>query len=109
VVSKRHVVEPFELAPDEQSAFWLEALAVARALADLFQPVKMNYEIHGNTIPHLHVHLYPRSVGDPYDTGALRPRDATFTRTDEELARIAEAVRGAAERFVGGRAANRPS
>jgi diadenosine tetraphosphate (Ap4A) HIT family hydrolase len=23
--------------------------------------VKLNYEIHGNTIPHLHMHLYPRS------------------------------------------------
>lgn len=25
------------------------------------EPRKMNYEIHGNTIPHLHLHIFPRS------------------------------------------------
>lgn len=28
--------------------------------------VKINYEIHGNTIPHLHVHPYPRFCDDPF-------------------------------------------
>ncbi|HSP47461.1 MAG TPA: hypothetical protein VLN47_05225, partial [Clostridiaceae bacterium] len=25
-----------------------------------------NSEVHGNTIPHLHVHLYPRFCDDPF-------------------------------------------
>jgi diadenosine tetraphosphate (Ap4A) HIT family hydrolase len=107
VVCKRHVVEPYELPPAEQVGFWRETLTVARVLAGLFEPVKMNYEIHGNTIPHLHVHLYPRFVGDPYDTGALRPRDAAFTRTDAELARMAEALSEAADRYVAGSSSDR--
>jgi diadenosine tetraphosphate (Ap4A) HIT family hydrolase len=93
VVSKRHVVEPFELPSDEQAAFWEEAMAVARGLAALLQPVKMNYEIHGNVIPHLHLHLYPRYPGDAFGTGALRSHDEPFVRSNDELRRIAEAVR----------------
>ncbi|MGB6535125.1 MAG: hypothetical protein WBF58_04100 [Xanthobacteraceae bacterium] len=27
----------------------------------------MNYEIHGNTIPHLHLHIFPRYRGDPFE------------------------------------------
>ena len=29
---------------------------------------KMNYEVHGNTIPHLHMHFFPRYAGDPFET-----------------------------------------
>lgn len=105
VVSKRHVVEPFELPRTERVAFWEETLEVAQVLADLFEPVKLNYEIHGNTIPHLHVHLYPRFVNDPYDTGALRPREASFVRKEKELAALANALRPAAERLFAERPA----
>jgi diadenosine tetraphosphate (Ap4A) HIT family hydrolase len=31
----------------------------------------MNYEIHGNTIPHLHVHLFLRYKGDPFEGGPI--------------------------------------
>jgi diadenosine tetraphosphate (Ap4A) HIT family hydrolase len=95
VVSKRHGIEPYELPPAERAAFWEEAMTVARALASLFDPVKMNYEIHGNVVPHLHLHLYPRYDGDPYRTGALGRREESFTRTEPELAAIGEAIRAA--------------
>jgi diadenosine tetraphosphate (Ap4A) HIT family hydrolase len=85
VVSKRHVVEPFELPPVEGTAFWMEAMLAARVLRDLFRPVKVNYEIHGNTIPHLHLHLFPRFAGDPYMGGPIRPGKASYTRTASDL------------------------
>jgi diadenosine tetraphosphate (Ap4A) HIT family hydrolase len=95
VVSKRHVVEPFELPAGERAAFWEEAMAAAQVVADLYRPVKMNYEVHGNVIPHLHLHLYPRTRDDPYGTGALAPHDAVFTRSDAELERLGAALRAA--------------
>jgi len=58
VISKVHAVEPFDL-PDEGAAFWLEAMAVAQVVNRLYRPVKLNYQIHGNTLPHLHMHLFP--------------------------------------------------
>ena len=92
VVSKRHVVEPFELPTDEAVAFWQDVLRAAKALSDLFRPIKMNYEIHGNTIPHLHLHLYPRMPDDPYVGGPIDPRLASFHRTPGDVRRIAAAL-----------------
>jgi diadenosine tetraphosphate (Ap4A) HIT family hydrolase len=92
VVAKRHVVEPYELAERERAAFWEDCMLAARGLADLFQPVKMNYEIHGNTIPHLHMHLYPRYAGDPYEGGPIS-NQARFTRTVLEVVRIGQAIK----------------
>jgi diadenosine tetraphosphate (Ap4A) HIT family hydrolase len=66
--------------------------AAAAALSELYEPVKMNYEVHGNTIPHLHVHLFPRYAGDPYEHEGLGRLDASFTRTESELERIGRAV-----------------
>jgi diadenosine tetraphosphate (Ap4A) HIT family hydrolase len=95
VVSKQHVVEPFQLPASELTAFWKEAMLVARALCDLFEPTKMNYEIHGNTIPHLHMHLFPRFRGDPYVGGPIDPRVGSFTRSPDDLGRLREALAAA--------------
>jgi diadenosine tetraphosphate (Ap4A) HIT family hydrolase len=38
VVSKRHVVEPFELDEPELSAFWAESMSVAAALNSRSDP-----------------------------------------------------------------------
>jgi len=78
VVAKRHVVEPYELEGEERAAFWEDVLRAAEAVATVARPAKMSYEIHGNTVPHLHVHLLPRGPGDGFGEGAAR-------RTPEEL------------------------
>ena len=31
----------------------------------------MNCEIHGNSLPHLHAHFYPRHPSDPFDGGPI--------------------------------------
>jgi diadenosine tetraphosphate (Ap4A) HIT family hydrolase len=55
----------------------------------------MNYEIHGNTIPHLHMHLYPRYSGDPFEGEPIDPRRVAFERSADELHRLgAEIARG---------------
>ena len=92
VVAKRHVTEPFELGEAERIAFWEESMRTARVLARLFNPRKMNYQIHGNTIPHLHMHLYPRYAGDPYE-GRPISNDTHFQRTPQDLARIGASLR----------------
>jgi diadenosine tetraphosphate (Ap4A) HIT family hydrolase len=61
----RHVVEPSELAPVEAAQFWAEVIVAGRAIEDVFEPVKMNYNVLGNSVPHLHVHLIPRYALDP--------------------------------------------
>jgi len=61
----RHVNEPTELDDAEASGYWAEVLTVARALIDVYKPLKMNYETLGNSLPHLHTHLIPRFTDDP--------------------------------------------
>ncbi len=98
VVSKRHVVEPFQLTPVERLAFWEDTMAAAQALADLLRPVKMNYEVHGNTIPHLHMHIYPRFPGDPFEGRPIDPRNPSFSRSQDDLARMRGVLAEAATR-----------
>jgi diadenosine tetraphosphate (Ap4A) HIT family hydrolase len=88
VVSKRHVVEPYQLDGASRAGFWEEVLGVAEVLARLHHPTKMNYEIHGNTIPHLHVHLLPRSPGDGYGERTFDPAPAEVERLREALAAL---------------------
>lgn len=105
VTSKVHAIEPYELSEDDQVAFWLDAMGAARGLADVVSPVKMNYEVHGNTIPHLHMHLFPRQPGDVY-VGYVIHNRVQFTRSSEELERLAEGIRrrlNARGRLVGNR------
>jgi diadenosine tetraphosphate (Ap4A) HIT family hydrolase len=61
----RHVVEPTELSAEEAGAYWNELLRVGSALEKHFEPVKMNYELLGNSLPHLHTHVMPRYGNDP--------------------------------------------
>ena len=61
----RHVAEPTELGDDEAAGYWLEVLTVARVLMTHYKPLKMNYEVLGNSLLHLHTHLVPRYEVDP--------------------------------------------
>jgi hypothetical protein len=44
-------------------------MKVAAAVASVVSPIKMNYEIHRNTLPHRHPHLCPRHLDDPFVGG----------------------------------------
>ncbi len=57
IVFRRHAVELDDLTDAEAAALVRDVRRVAAALRKVTACVKLNYEIHGNTIPHLHVHL----------------------------------------------------
>lgn len=65
VISRRHATELYHLPDAESTAFFQDMLRVARAIDRAFSPRKMNYELLGNTVAHLHWHLFPRYAGDP--------------------------------------------
>jgi diadenosine tetraphosphate (Ap4A) HIT family hydrolase len=45
---------------------------------------RLTYEIHGNTIPHLHMHLLPRTAGDVY-IGYVIHRRVEFEQSTKDL------------------------
>jgi diadenosine tetraphosphate (Ap4A) HIT family hydrolase len=101
LVSKRHVVEPYQLPAAEQQMWWQDVMVAAEAITELLGSPKMNYEIHGNTIPHLHTHLFPRMMeGDPYMSGPIDPSLVSFTRSQEDLGRLRRAIEAKAERWL---------
>lgn len=71
LVAKKHVIELYELDDVELLGLMKDVSRCARAVKTVTNSVKINYEIHGNTAPHLHVHLYPRYLDDPFPGRAI--------------------------------------
>ena len=65
LVLRRHAAELFELDREERARLIEDVNTVARALAAAFRPVKINYALLGNQLPHIHWHLVPRLSTDP--------------------------------------------
>ncbi len=65
LVSRQHAAELFELDQEERRGYLDEMCLLARAIGDCFRPWKLNYELLGNQVPHLHWHIFPRSREDP--------------------------------------------
>lgn len=65
LVLKRHATELFQLDREERGRLIEEVSAVAQALVTAFGARKVNYELLGNQIPHIHWHLIPRLPDDP--------------------------------------------
>ncbi len=65
LVLKRHATELFDLTREERSGLIEEVTEVARTLTVVFDAVKINYELLGNQLPHIHWHLIPRLADDP--------------------------------------------
>ena len=69
LVFRRHAVELHDLT--EAEAYLRDIQRVSRIVQEITGAVKMNSEVHGNSLPHLHLHLYPRSPSDPFDGGPI--------------------------------------
>ncbi|MDQ1520730.1 MAG: hypothetical protein QOI55_1803 [Actinomycetota bacterium] len=52
---------------------------VAHAIARAFKPRKLNYELLGNGVAHLHWHLFPRYATDAHPNGPVW-EDLNFLR-----------------------------
>jgi diadenosine tetraphosphate (Ap4A) HIT family hydrolase len=90
----RHVAEPTELSAEEATAYWLELVEVGRALEEHFQPVKLNYELLGNSLPHLHTHVMPRYGDDPRPGWPFpHPEEQPQPHEETEFRRDVEALR----------------
>ena len=63
--TKDHVTELFHLSPEVRQGVMEEVSRVAAALFELYRPTKINYELLGNMVPHMHWHLVPRHSDDP--------------------------------------------
>ena len=92
----RHVAEPTELSAEEAGRYWLEVIGVGSAIETVLTPVKMNYEVLGNSLPHLHTHVMPRYSDDPHPGWPFPlPKHRPPPHPEDELRRDADALRSA--------------
>ncbi|MBI2354324.1 MAG: HIT family protein [Deltaproteobacteria bacterium] len=63
--TRQHVTELFHLDRRTRSELMEEVSLVAHALYAVFRPTKINYELLGNMVPHMHWHLVPRFAHEP--------------------------------------------
>ena len=77
---KVHAEELHELEPEYKAKFLFEMSIVAEAVYNIFKPDKMNYELLGNGVAHLHWHLIPRVKSDtPQDSPIWKlPHDELY-------------------------------
>ena len=91
---KRYATELFELAEDEHAEFWREVACVARALNDVYRPVKINYSVLGTLCPHLHCHVALQfSDDDPHKPPDMQEREVLLS--EAEYARLVGQLRAA--------------
>jgi len=83
LVARRHATELSALGADERREYLFEMCLLARAIEESFRPRKMNYELLGNQVPHLHWHLFPRYGHDP---DALNPVWLALDRAERDAA-----------------------
>lgn len=92
--TKTHVTELFHLDQAVRAELIDEVSRVAASLHGAFRPDKINYELLGNMVPHMHWHLVPRFASD-----ALWPRPiwaephAEVSMTPDEYCQRIELIR----------------
>lgn len=64
LIPRTHAVELHDLGEDDAFAFMKDVQTAARVIQEATGAIKLNYEIHGNVIPHIHMHIIPRYPGD---------------------------------------------
>ena len=95
LVARRHASELHQLSDQERRAYLDEMCLLARAQAECFQPHKLNYELLGNQVPHLHWHLFPRYTDDP---SRLQPVWLALQRAELDPAEKARRETGTLDR-----------
>jgi diadenosine tetraphosphate (Ap4A) HIT family hydrolase len=88
VFRARHVADLTALSGDEVAAYWRDVQTAARMIEQVFAPCHMNYQLLGNIVPHLHVHLTPRYLDDPFPGRPLpfEPSPVDPTEYDRQFA-----------------------
>ncbi len=65
LLTKHHHTELFHLEKRVRQGLIEEISMAAEAIFNCYRPDKMNYELLGNMVPHIHWHLVPRFSTEP--------------------------------------------
>ena len=100
LVFQSHATELFHLARAERIQLIEEVTLVAKVLARTYEARKVNYELLGNQVPHIHWHIIPRLAADPASLEPVwrvrhEPIPLTGSTLQAEVQRLRQAIRNA--------------
>ena len=84
LICHRHVIELYELPNRERADYFDDVAMTANVLQRIFHADKMNYNILGNVIPHLHTHILPRYFTDSAPNRPIDPESGKLFLTINE-------------------------
>lgn len=83
LVARTHVRELHHMSDAVRRGYFEEMCLLSRAIETAVQPLKLNQELLGNQVPHVHWHLFPRFADDPE---RLRPVWLALDRAEHDPA-----------------------
>ncbi len=95
LICAKHVVEPYHLTAEERALFFDDLTQATEAIDRVFGAIKMNIQILGNAVPHLHAHILPRYYGDPAPSRPIDPGLQTVTLTRDEYEERVQRIKAA--------------
>nr|BAM62588.1 histidine triad [uncultured microorganism] len=95
--SHSHVVEPYHLSVEERVHYFEDLMRAVQTIAEVFRPIKLNYQILGNRGPHLHCHIQPRFYGDAEPGWPIDPYKEQVVLTRKEYEDRVRSIRKALE------------
>lgn len=95
LTSKYHVVDFEEMPPEIMYGFMRDVQIAAKALHKVTGAIKINYEIHSNSAPHIHCHLFPRYLDDDFPSAPIdyRITEPSPYESEEEYIWFVESMR----------------
>ncbi|GAB6123895.1 HIT family protein [Dysgonomonas termitidis] len=93
VAYKDHAKELYELDNDALLSYMQDVNKVAKALKDIFTPVKINYGAYSDKLPHLHIHLVPKYTDGPDFGSTFTMNPQKVYLSDEEYMDMRASVR----------------
>lgn len=95
VLIKNHYVNFEDIPYDDMAGFMSEVQLAGKALHKITRAVKINYEIHSNSGPHIHCHLFPRYLDDDFPSAPIDYRicEPSPYESEEEFMWFVERMR----------------
>lgn len=102
VLIKKHYVNFEDIPADEMAGYMHEIQLVARALRKVTGAEKINYEIHANSLPHIHCHLFPRYLDDDFPSMPIDYRvcEPSIYESDKEFHWFVEQMREELKKII---------
>ena len=80
IILKEHRTELHQLGDEAGMAFMRDVKRVSAAVQSITGAIKLNYEVHGNVVPHVHMHVIPR-----YPRDEIEMEDKPFAQNKERV------------------------